>query len=129
MKLYKTFMILIVLASPLIGINSYANTKSIVCEGVTSSSGQTARVEIKGHTVIVSGGLLRKPHVFNSLTEVNGLITAPGLAIHMQNAYGCLRFATIISEFQEPFGAGYMEVLNVPVCSGGSTPDDVCGIK
>jgi hypothetical protein len=102
---------------------------NIVCEGTSSSSGDDVRIEIAKDSVILSGRSLERPRVVKNLTRVNGLITAPGLAITMENQYGCLRNAVIISEFREPLNAGYMEVINIGLCSGGSTSDEVCGIK
>lgn len=104
---------------------SLAAESKIVCQK-TTSTGEIGRVEISEDEVVVTGGFLHKPHVFKNLTKVNGLITAPGLAITMDNHYGCLRNAVVITEFREPFGAGYMDVVHMGTCSGGSTPDALC---
>ncbi|AZZ35305.1 hypothetical protein CIK05_00305 [Bdellovibrio sp. qaytius] len=101
--------------------------KNIVCEGESNSTAEKVRVEIADKKVTVTGGFLHTPHVFTQLTEVNGLITAPGLAVHYSDDYGCINDATIITETREPFGAGYMEAIQIQHCRGGSTPDYVCG--
>ena len=108
---------------------AHASAANIVCDGKDSSLGFNVRVEIGDESVVVTGGLLNAPHIFTNLTKVNGLITAPGLAVHYKNNFGCIVNATIITETQEPFGAGYMNAINIDRCSGGSTPDSVCGIR
>lgn len=115
-KLIGTFVLLSGLA-----VSTSAN---IVCRG--QSNYGPAQVEIAENEVTVSGGFLSQPRVFRNLTKVNGLTTAPGLAITMQDHFGCLRNTVIITEFREPINAGYMEVLEVSLCSGGSTPDSLC---
>lgn len=120
MKKYLGFATVLLAASL-----SMAAESKIVCQK-TTGSGQIGRVEITEDEVVVTGGFLEQPHVFKNLTRVNGLITAPGLAITMKNHFGCLRDAVVITEFREPFGAGYMEVVNMGTCSGGSTPDAIC---
>ena len=107
---------------------SFAAHANVVCQGTSGHSGLPFSVEIDmaKKQVVVTGGALQKPHIFSRLTIVNGLITAPGLAVTYQNQYGCLREATIITELQEPFNAGYMETDFVGTCSGGSTSDDIC---
>lgn len=97
----------------------------IVCTG-TTSLGKKGTVNISNSAVTVSGGSLTSPRVFANPNRVNGLITAPSLAITMKNNFGCMRDAVIITEFQEPFGAGYMEVMLVDTCSGGTTSDEIC---
>ena len=116
-------MMAAVLSMSLIPMFAQAN---IVCEGTSSATGSKFSVEIAENQVTVSGGLLSKPRVFKQLTEVNGLITAAGLAVTMKNEYGCMRDATIITELREPINAGYMETLHVDTCKGGSTPDQLC---
>src|SRR5437868_8979695 len=100
-----------------LGAGSSVFASNVVCVG-KDSSGNEVRIEIAKSSVTLSGGLLHQPRVISNLTKVNGLTTAPGLAITMENDYGCLRDAVIISEFREPLNAGYMEVVNVNVCSG-----------
>ncbi|MNL17013.1 hypothetical protein D3C87_1380820 [compost metagenome] len=102
---------------------------NVVCKGQSSSTGLPIRVEIAEDTVILSGGNLHRPRVISNLTKVNGLITARGLAITMQNHFGCLRNAVIITEFTELIGAGYMDVVNVDTCSGGTTSDETCDVS
>lgn len=118
--------ILLALGSVLAITSTAAASRNIVCKAVSSSSGEIGQVQILDNKVIVSGGFLHKPNELPIDSEVNGLITAKGVAITFDNHYGCLRNATIIAEFREPFGAGYMEVVNVKTCSGGSTPDSLC---
>lgn len=104
-------------------VNAHGN---IICVGKSGVLGQVFSVEISQNSVIVRGGSLNAPHIFNNLTVVNGLITAPGLAVTFRNNYGCIREATIITELRQPFGAGYMETNYVATCSGGSTSDNIC---
>jgi len=97
----------------------------IVCEGQTDNYGP-AKVEISPTQVRVSGAGLSTPRVFKNLSIANGLITAPGLAVRTENHFGCVRNALIITDFREPIGAGYMGILKVDTCTGGSTPDNLC---
>lgn len=115
---------LIVIFSLIAASVSHAN---IICKAMSTSSGEVGQIEItEDNQVIVTGGFLHQPHVFKNVQYVNGLWTAPGLAVTMRNEYGCLRHAVAITEFREPFGAGYMETVNMGICSGGSTPDVAC---
>ena len=99
---------------------------NIVCKG-KNRMGSAVQVEIAEDSVTLSGaGLLGKKRVIKDLTRVNGLITGPGLAITMDDDYGCLHNAVIIAEFTPYLNQGYMEVVNVNTCSGGSTPDAIC---
>ena len=102
---------------------------NIVCRGQSSSTGLPVRVEIAADSVTLSGGNLHKSRVITDLTKVNGLITARGLAITMQNHFGCLRNAVIITEFTDLIGAGYMDVVEINTCSGGSTSDETCDVS
>lgn len=102
---------------------------NIVCKGQSSKTGLSVRVEIAQDSVTLSGGNLDQPRVITDLTKVNGLITARGLAVTMENHFGCLRNAVIITEFTDLIGAGYMDVVNVQTCSGGSTSDDTCDVS
>lgn len=105
----------------LLASTAHAN---IVCRGNTDYG--PAQVEINESFVRVSGAGLTKPRVFTNLAIVNGLITAPGLAVTFQNHYGCIRNAKIITDLREPIGAGYMGMLEVFTCAGGQTPDSLC---
>lgn len=95
--------ILLVTAALLAPFAAHAN---MVCEGKSPHSGISFRVEQTEREVIVTSDFLDRPHVFTNLTEVNGLVTAPGLALSVKNEYGCLRDATIITELREPLGGG-----------------------
>jgi hypothetical protein len=121
----KTKLIILSILTAVAAGNANAEEK-IICRGTSQSSGEPFAVEITSGEVTVRGGLLTTPHIFNNLTKVNGLITAPGLAIAYGNDYGCIRRATIITELEQPFGAGYVETNYVATCSGGSTPDQLC---
>jgi hypothetical protein len=102
---------------------------NIVCKGQASSTGLPVRVEIAKDSVILSGGNLNRPRVITDLTKVNGLITARGLAITMENHFGCLRNALIITEFTDLLGSGFMDVVEVRTCSGGSGSDESCDVS
>ena len=117
--------IILALGSVLAITSTAAASRNIICKG-SLSMGDVGQVQILDNTVIVTGGFLKKPNIFKIQSEVNGLITAPGLAVTYANHYGCIRQATVITEFREPFGAGYMETVNINTCSGGSTPDELC---
>lgn len=119
----KNLMSVVLLTSAL---TSTAFAEKIVCIGETRM-GTKAQVEIADNAVTVSGGSLSAPRVFKNLARANGLITARGLAVSFQNHYGCIRRATIITEFTDLIDAGYMEVMKVGACTGGSTPDSICG--
>jgi hypothetical protein len=58
--------------------------------------------------------------------RANGLITDKGLAIYLENHYGCVRNVSVMTDLREPFNAGYMGKISFGTCSGGSTPDDIC---
>lgn len=120
----KSFIALLVFfgASSVFGAN-------IVCRGQSPKTGLPVRVEIARDSVILSGGNLSQPRVITDLTKVNGLITARGLAITMQNHFGCFRKALIITEFTDLSGSGFMDVVHVETCSGGSTSDETCDIS
>lgn len=106
-----------------------AQAASVVCRGTSPATGQPFAVEITKKEVIVTGGSLSAPRIFKNLSVVNGLTTAPGLAVAYSNHFfGCVREVTIITELTDQINAGYMETLNVSVCSGGTTPDEVCGV-
>jgi hypothetical protein len=114
----KKFIVLVVMLS------SVAHA-AIVCEG--TSFGKPAKVKITDTKVTVTSENVAKPHVFNKVevSDNGNLITAKGFAATFSNNYGCIVNATIITEFRE----GYMEVMTVKKCSGGSTPDYLCKPK
>lgn len=116
-------MIGMLLASAVV---SSANAANIVCKGESSQSGLPVQVEIARDEVIVTGGFLHKPRVFANLTHVEGLTTASGLAVTMENHYGCIRKAVVITSLRETTGNG-VEVLHFGTCAGGETSDEICG--
>jgi hypothetical protein len=100
----------------------------IVCK-VNTSVGP-AQVDISHNSVTITGAALQSPVVyspFDSRYDGHGtlLITAPGLSITYQNAFGCIRNAQITANFRdgEP---GLIESVEAALCSGGSTPDRYC---
>lgn len=117
-------MLLKTILSSLLFFSMQANAQ-IVCSGKTKL-GSEATVSISEDVVLISSKGLTSDREITDFDRVNGLITAPGLAIQLNNHYGCWSDVTIISEFVEPLGAGYMEVIKVAKCTGGSTPDDIC---
>lgn len=109
-------------------VSAFSAQASIVCRGTSPATGLPFSVEITKKEVIVKGGSMSTPRIFKNLSIVNGLTTAPGLAVAYSNHfYGCIREVTIITELSDQLNSGFMETLNVDVCSGGTTPDEVCG--
>jgi hypothetical protein len=106
----------------------------VVCSGNTAFGVAKVVVSNQGDKVTVTGAGLENPQIFTNLTQKHGIITAPGLAVFFENEYGCLRDATIITAFSHDVGddsgdAGYVDTMRVAVCSGGTTPDRICGLK
>lgn len=97
--------------------------ETIVCKG---QGAYPITVKITDSKVIVSGAQLTRPRIFTNLDIANGLITSHGLAVTFKNHYGCIREARVITEYKEPFDAGYMDTFELGTCSGGSTPDQIC---
>jgi hypothetical protein len=109
---------------------SCAAHADIVCKGQSQLG--PVQVDIAQNTVTVSGADLSKPVVFTGVTaQYDGheteLMTAPGLAISFKNDYGCIRNAQITTNLRDATETtGLIEVVSVSVCTGGSTPDNLC---
>jgi hypothetical protein len=97
---------------------------NIVCSG--QSQVGPVKIEVAEDQIQVSGGLLSEPRIFTNLKHENGWTRAPSLAIKIDNHFGCMRNAVIITEFREPLDASNLEVIKVDLCYGGSTPDSSC---
>lgn len=100
---------------------------------VCSDGDNTVRISNDQSAAIVSGPGIDEPQVFTGLSELHGILTAPGFAFFVRNQYGCLRAATVITAFRvfegdDPHDAGYVGVRHFARCSGGSTSDRVCGV-
>jgi hypothetical protein len=85
-------------------------------------------------TATLSGVGIDEPQSFAPLSELHGILTAPGFAFFVHNDYGCLRRAIVISSLRVFKGdslddSGYVGTAEFPLCSGGSTPDHICGVK
>ena len=106
---------------------SVASARTIVCKNQTAQG--LEQVTITDSKVFVSMPMYTKPRVFTQINFANGLITDAGLAIYSQNHYGCIRNVLVITDYREPFNAGYMAPIEFGTCSGGSTPDSICGVN
>ncbi len=113
---------MLVIGCLFLSFNCFA--KDIVCTVKTALG--VNQVTIKEDSVIVDLPFYSQPRVFQDLKHANGLITSKGLAIYSENHYGCIRNVLVITDFREPFDAGYMSKLNFGTCRGGSTPDELC---
>jgi|GEM_PF-6998453 len=113
------------------GIFSISTAQAaIVCEGpaplggtlkLTLSEDQSAQVEVidsDGNTAF-QRDFARVDYFYGGQT----LITAHGLSVTFANAFGCIRRATITTEFRP----GKIDSVEIPLCHGGETPDDLCG--
>jgi len=105
---------------------SVASAQTIVCK--KNMPGGVHKVTITNSKVTVSYPGFSKPRVFTNLKLANGPITDYGLAIFSDNHYGCIRNVIVITDFREPFDAGYMHPVDFGTCSGGSTPDEICHV-
>jgi hypothetical protein len=117
-----------VLMSLVLLISSVARA-DIVCVAQTNLG--DAQVSIGDKEVTITGAGLKTPEVFRHISSSydgheTTLITAPGLSISYENAYGCIRRASITANVRD--GDPFIETFSALLCSGGQTPDDVCGI-
>jgi hypothetical protein len=122
----KAFLILALGGAAM--LSSLAAKAEIVC----TDGPNTVRISNDWKTATVSGPELEEPQVYGNLSELHGVLTAPGFAFYVRNAYGCWRDATVITAFRvfegdDPNDAGYTGVRQFAVCGGGSTPDKICG--
>jgi hypothetical protein len=108
---------------------SMTSSADIVCKAQTSMG--PAVVTISQKQVTISGAALQQPQVYTDLSQqwdghMTELITGQGLAISFESWYGCIHNAQITANIRS--GTPKIESIQVGQCSGGSTPDRVCGI-
>jgi hydroxymethylpyrimidine/phosphomethylpyrimidine kinase len=101
----------------------------IVCTAQTDL-GQ-ATVTIGDKEVTITGAALNGPEVFRDISSTYDghamiLITAPGLSISYENAYGCIRHASITANLRD--GDPLIQTFTTPLCAGGQSPDSICGV-
>ncbi|MGZ5278699.1 MAG: hypothetical protein ACXWC9_02080 [Pseudobdellovibrionaceae bacterium] len=121
---------LILLTTATLILQSTAAFAAIVCEG-ESIMGKM-KVTLDQDQVTTEGGALKKPVHFKNVSNqwdghMTGLVTAPGFSMKYENIYGCIRNVLITSNVRdEKDTVGYIDVVSVAGCNGGSTPDDIC---
>ncbi len=103
---------------------------AIVCEGKSNMG--LVKVTLGEDKATVEGGALEKPQIITGLTHrydghMTSMTTGPGFAMKFESHYGCIRDAVIMTNVRESLP--YIDVLEVPVCRGGSTNDSSCGAK
>ena len=52
------------------------------------------------------------------------LMTAKGFSLKYEHHYGCVKEAILITDFND---RGFQKRF-IPVCKGGTTPDEICGL-
>lgn len=126
MKIVLVFLALLI-GSPVYG--------DITCKGVSSGLNRKITVIVDTHA--------NKAHVFlpdETIGEVyettssydghmTGLVTARGFSLKYESIYGCYRNVVIVTNVRYSSGVRYIDTFNIPFCSGGTTPDDLCQRK
>ena len=90
------------------------------------------KVTLEESKVTIEAGALKKPQIITDLAHrydghMTSMTTGPGFAMKFESHYGCIRDAVIVTNVRESLPD--IDVLEVPVCRGGSTNDSSCGAK